>query len=118
VFVDVDGLKVLNDEAGHAAGDALLRRVGSQIRGSLRSYDLLVRYGGDEFVCVLSDTNAQNASARFDSVNAGLSVGAVRGYLSVGVAELGPTESAEDVVARADAAMYRGREHRGHAPRD
>jgi diguanylate cyclase (GGDEF)-like protein len=117
VFVDVDGLKALNDDEGHAAGDDLLRKVGQRIRHGLRSYDLLVRYGGDEFVCVLSDTNATDAAERFDSVNATLGVGSVQGYLSVGIAQLLPADSAEDVVARADDAMYRGREQRGHQHR-
>jgi diguanylate cyclase (GGDEF)-like protein len=117
VFVDVDGFKALNDDHGHAAGDDLLRTVGNQIRRALRSYDLLVRYGGDEFLCVLSDTNAGDAARRFDSVNAALAVGSIRVSLSVGVAELVVADTAEDAVARADAAMYRGREQRRHQPR-
>jgi diguanylate cyclase (GGDEF)-like protein len=111
-FLDVDGLKAINDSLGHAAGDDLLRDVGRQIRRSLRSYDLLVRYGGDEFVCVLSDTTAEDATTRFDSVNAELAVRPVPGRLSVGVAELMLTDTAEDVLARADAAMYNGRSQR------
>ncbi|MSW49995.1 MAG: diguanylate cyclase, partial [Actinobacteria bacterium] len=53
VYLDVVGLKVVNDERGHAAGDALLRRVVGTVRERLRPYDLIVRVGGDEFVCVL-----------------------------------------------------------------
>ena len=50
-FIDVDGLKTTNDSLGHAAGDELLRRVVDTVRDHLRSYDLIVRFGGDEFLC-------------------------------------------------------------------
>jgi GGDEF domain-containing protein len=46
-FIDVDDLKAINDSHGHAAGDRLLRQIGESLRAHLRSYDLLVRYGGD-----------------------------------------------------------------------
>jgi diguanylate cyclase (GGDEF)-like protein len=73
------GRTINNDhDHGHAAGDELLRTVGNQIRHALRSYDLLVRYGGDEFLCVPSDTNAADAAQRFDSVNAALAVGPIQ----------------------------------------
>src|SRR4051794_12494598 len=52
-FVDVDQLKRINDERGHAAGDEALRAVGNALRTALRSYDIVMRYGGDEFVCAL-----------------------------------------------------------------
>jgi diguanylate cyclase (GGDEF)-like protein len=113
VFVDVDGLKMVNDERGHVAGDTLLRMVAQQIRTRLRNYDLLVRYGGDEFVCLLSNTNARDAQARFDSVSAALAGGPHPSSVSVGMSELRKADTAETVLARADAAMYRGREDRG-----
>lgn len=50
-FIDVDHLKQVNDADGHAAGNALLVAVATALRGELRSYDLILRYGGDEFVC-------------------------------------------------------------------
>ena len=53
VFVDVDGLKKINDDHGHLAGDELLTLISEVIRAHLRSYDTVVRYGGDEFVCAM-----------------------------------------------------------------
>ncbi|MBA2695858.1 MAG: GGDEF domain-containing protein, partial [Actinobacteria bacterium] len=52
-FIDVDHLKQVNDTRGHAAGDRLLQHVADALRSRLRSYDLVVRYGGDEFICVM-----------------------------------------------------------------
>ena len=62
-FLDVDGLKALNDSNGHAAGDEFLRAVAAAIRLKLRSYDPVVRVGGDEFVCGFVDT-ALDAAVR------------------------------------------------------
>jgi diguanylate cyclase (GGDEF)-like protein len=52
-FVDVDHLKEINDVHGHAAGDQVLQAVAETLRTTLRGYDLIFRYGGDEFVCAL-----------------------------------------------------------------
>src|SRR4051794_128459 len=67
-FVDVVALKTVNDRFGHAAGDRLLRDVVNALTGQLRSYDLVIRYGGDEFVCVLADADVNAARRRFDDV--------------------------------------------------
>ena len=61
IFIDVDGLKRINDTEGHAAGDTLLADVVAAIRERLRAYDLVIRWGGDEFVCVLPDATREEA---------------------------------------------------------
>ena len=71
-FVDVDGLKKVNDAQGHAVGDQLLRDVGAALRTQLRAYDLVVRYGGDEFLCALRGADITSARRRFDEVAANL----------------------------------------------
>ena len=110
-FVDVDGLKAVNDAKGHAAGDQLLRDVVDSIRGVIREYDLIVRYGGDEFVCGLLDIDLAGARRRFDNANG--SLGVTHGsHFTVGLAELAPGESLDDLIARSDALMYAAREGR------
>jgi diguanylate cyclase (GGDEF)-like protein len=110
-FVDVDGLKAVNDGKGHAAGDHLLCDVVDAIRGVIRQYDLIVRYGGDEFVCGLLDIDLAGARRRFADANGRL--GVTHGsHFTVGLAELAPDESLDDLIARADALMYADREGR------
>ncbi len=71
-FLDVDGLKALNDSHGHAAGDEFLRAVADAIRQKLRSYDPVVRVGGDEFVCGFVDTAIDAARRRVTDMRAAL----------------------------------------------
>ena len=105
-FVDVDGLKERNDQEGHAAGDALLRSVVGAIRSRVRSYDPVVRFGGDEFVCGLSDTNLNEAGNRFEEIREALRAVDRSASISVGLAALRPTDSVRDLTARGDAALY------------
>lgn len=66
-FVDVDGLKKVNDSRGHLAGDALLQLVGRSLRASVRPYDVVVRYGGDELLCAMPNLRRprrEHASSR------------------------------------------------------
>jgi diguanylate cyclase (GGDEF)-like protein len=108
-FIDVDHLKAVNDSLGHVAGDRLLVEVASTIRAQMRSYDLIVRYGGDEFLCVLSGLSMSAATARLELINTVLAAGAEHGSITVGLAELQPGDSAASLIARADAALYRQR---------
>jgi diguanylate cyclase (GGDEF)-like protein len=110
-FVDVNGLKRTNDSLGHAAGDELLRQTADVIRSRLRSYDLIVRFGGDEFLCALLDVTIEQAAERFSLVNADLA-SAEKASISVGLAELQADDDLETLIARADRAMYSEREQR------
>jgi len=107
-FVDVDDLKSRNDSQGHAAGDQLLRRTVWAIRSHLRSYDLIVRFGGDEFVCSFVDLSVEDAAKRFEAINADLAE-ADDGSISVGLAERLENDSLVELIARADNALYRDR---------
>lgn len=108
-FLDVDHLKTINDSRGHAAGDRLLLEVADTFRAELRSYDLIIRYGGDEFVCAISGLSKTLAAQRFAQVNAALADAPEHGSVTVGLAEMQPDDSLGDLVARADAALYQQR---------
>jgi diguanylate cyclase (GGDEF)-like protein len=108
-FVDVDGLKAINDVHGHAAGDRLLRDVALALRAGLRSYDLVVRFGGDEFVCALPGTDVEGARRRFDEVAKTLTERSPRASVSTGLAALEDQDTLNDLIGRADAALYAGR---------
>ena len=109
VFFDVDGLKEINDKYGHNAGDRMLLEFTATLRNQLRAYDILMRYGGDEFVCVFPGMSSSDAQARLASLGEALHSAPEHGSVSVGIAELQDGDSADDVIARADAALYSAR---------
>jgi diguanylate cyclase (GGDEF)-like protein len=108
-FVDVDKLKDINDSEGHAEGDRTIRAVADALRSSLRSYDLVIRYGGDEFVCAMSGLTLAAAEERLTQVNVVLAEGVGRRSVSVGLAQLRQADSLDSLVARADTALYASR---------
>jgi diguanylate cyclase (GGDEF)-like protein len=108
-FVDVDGLKGVNDRHGHAAGDALLRDVVAAIRSDLRAYDPIVRVGGDEFVCALTNSDLERARARFEAIQADLECRRIDGSVSVGLAALEADDTLDDLTRRGDAALHEAR---------
>lgn len=102
-YVDVDGLKSVNDGQGHPAGDKILQAVARTFQRHMRSYDLLVRLGGDEFLGVLPNVGLVSARERFGRVKTEL---ARSGHaISIGYAELREGDSADDLVGRADAEL-------------
>jgi diguanylate cyclase (GGDEF)-like protein len=103
-FVDVDRLKIVNDREGHAAGDRVLQTVVREIRSRLRSFDPIIRYGGDEFVCGLGGTDLEEAERRFNLIGEAIEADARVG-ISVGLAALAVGDTADQLTERADAAM-------------
>jgi diguanylate cyclase (GGDEF)-like protein len=101
-YVDVIGLKTLNDSVGHSAGDKLLQHVVALIKKHLRSYDLIIRMGGDEFVCAVSNITLSDTRRRFSAINNALAETPGPGAIRSGFAELLPDETAEHLIARAD----------------
>ena len=107
-FVDVDQLGPVNDRAGHAAGDRVLQSVVLAIRARLRSFDPVIRYGSDAFVCGLGGADIVAAERRFEAIAVAVEEDVGVG-ISVGLAELEPGDTADALTARADAAMLRVR---------
>lgn len=122
VFVDVDGLKQCNDQAGHAAGDALIRRAAGVLTATFRRSDVLARMGGDEFVALIVDDDddaTTSVRARLDAA-LGAHNDAHAGerplVLSVGMAEAQPGVGLDKLIAEADAAMYQDKYQRRPLP--
>lgn len=108
-FVDVDGLKAVNDARGHGAGDQLLSGVAQCIKVALRPYDVILRYGGDEFVCSLSGQDLAGVGHRFEQISAQIAKTQDGATISVGFAEGRPQDSLEETIMRADQAMMEAR---------
>ena len=109
LVVDVDGLKLVNDSQGHAAGDELLRAIGQALVGTLRRGDILARVGGDEFAafCFGADQVAvAEIAVRMFQALASVQVAGGPARISVGAACGGNLADARSVYAQADAAMY------------
>lgn len=111
-YVDVDGLKQINDRNGHAAGDAVLRDVVAAIQSNLRSYDPVVRVGGDEFVCMLTDSSPADARRRFGQIQTTIVRTQAAASVSVGFAKLRPDDTLAKLVERGDRALRRAKRAR------
>lgn len=103
-FVDVDGLREINNREGHSAGDSLLRDVVATIRAKIRSYEPIVRYGGDEFVCAVGGLDLDQAKERFAAIHDELAERGDTG-VSVGLAQMRVGDTLAELVERADAAL-------------
>ena len=110
-FVDIDGLKAVNDRRGHAAGDRLIRGLAEALKQGLRDQDLLVRYGGDEFVCVLPDTPAEAGVAKLSEIRTAAAKARLR--FSVGLTALQRSDDVVSLLARADRELYLVKARRG-----
>lgn len=110
VIFDIDHFKRVNDEHGHAAGDAVLTEIAYQLRKALRSYELLARLGGEEFVILLPGANASAAAQIAERVRLlveGIVVDGIDVTISCGAASAEGTDVAiRTVLADADAALY------------
>lgn len=116
IFIDVDHFKLINDVHGHAVGDAVLIWLGAQLRSSLRNSDLIGRFGGDEFVAIVpgrGENAVLSIASRLERAVAtsGRPVenGPDRITLSLGVATSRGCADLDDLLARADAALYQAK---------
>jgi diguanylate cyclase (GGDEF)-like protein len=113
MYVDLDGFKPVNDRHGHAAGDALLRAVAAKLAGCVRASDAVARLGGDEFGLILWNLSEADAAAKARALEASVA-GAMIAWdggtlgvgASIGFAMLGPSDELDEILAKADQAMY------------
>ena len=114
-FIDIDRFKPINDTYGHHSGDAVLREIAGLIRDNIRASDLFGRYGGEEFMLILPETNPEDATVLAEHLR-GLVMEhpmqvapqqPLRVTISIGVAgDVGSQLQADRLVDQADAAMY------------
>jgi diguanylate cyclase (GGDEF)-like protein len=113
VFADLDRFKLVNDRHGHQVGDVVLSEAAAAIKAGLRAYDVVVRYGGDEFVMVLPDTGAWEGHAVAERIRESIAAkelaGSIAVTISLGVAELGKDLDADRLLKAADEALYRAK---------
>lgn len=116
IFVDIDRLKAINDQFGHAAGDFVLVEIAARLSGLMRDCDILARIGGDEFGIVLDNVGVSEGRSKIRRLSA-----AIEGEPCVydghsialsaafGLTAITPGATAEEVLGRADAEMYRAK---------
>lgn len=111
ILIDIDDMKAINDELGHLTGDRVIEIVGQAIKNSIRKEDLGIRYGGDEFIVLLSNQKDNKAEKVIDRIRREINKKAVKEELniqiSVGVAYSGDcSASLEDMIEMADKELY------------
>lgn len=116
LIVDIDHFKRINDSFGHVAGDHVLRQVADTLRDVTRKTDMIFRYGGEEFVVVLSNTAAEGASIiaerirdAIERLNLELGDQGVKLSVSLGLSSLRPKEALNALFGRADRALYKAK---------
>jgi putative two-component system response regulator len=114
-LMDVDDFKICNDTYGHHAGDVALEAAANAIQSCIRSSDLLIRYGGDEFLLVLPGIPSDILQTKLEQIRAAVQQATVPGYshfrlsLSIGGTMQAITDSMENAVRRADRLMYQAK---------
>ena len=117
-LMDIDEFKICNDTYGHHAGDVALETVAKAIRSCIRETDLLIRYGGDEFLLVLPGIPADYLKTKLEQIRDAVQKAVVPGYphfrlsLSIGGAMQTLADPMENVVRRADFLMYQAKNHK------
>jgi len=119
IIADIDHFKQVNDTCGHAAGDEVLKYMAVMMQTVLREYDIICRYGGEEFLVLTPETNQEQAYQVAERLRAAVEAtpAALAGRtpipitISAGVAQMNGQETPEQVIARADAALYNAKQH-------
>lgn len=118
IFFDIDHFKDINDHHGHECGDIALASAASCIKDVVRGSDMVFRFGGEEFVILLSDTNLEGAGimaerirSKIESHSIAYGMELIKLTASLGVSSLKGTDTVDSLIKRADSAMYSAKEH-------
>ena len=118
-LADLDHFKTINDTHGHAAGDQVLAFAAGLFVSGVRPYDMIFRYGGEEFLFCLPGAGLEQAAMILERLHKRLATSSIRlrsgerikVTTSIGVAELCDGETPEDALERADKALYRAKQN-------
>jgi len=116
LIIDIDDFKFLNDKYGHHVGDKALKLLTQHSTSTLRATDVFVRYGGDEFICLLPDTNtvqaleiASRIKEKIYAIDLNTDRKPIFFTLSIGVATSGSVQEVSDLISLADQALYKAK---------
>jgi len=114
VLADIDHFKSVNDNHGHPAGDHVLRTVAGRFLSTLRPYDEIFRYGGEEFLIICPETGLEGAGTLAEHLRVAVAAHefpiAGKKTASFGVTEMRPGDDEDEMVRRADDALYRAKQ--------
>lgn len=112
LLFDIDHFKQVNDRHGHDVGDAILKRLAERVANTLRTTDILCRWGGEEFTILLPDTRLKGANVFAERLRHQIQEARLNGLavtISTGIAQYRAGDSTDTLLARADAALYRAK---------
>jgi diguanylate cyclase (GGDEF)-like protein len=116
IFLDIDHFKTINDNYGHECGDTALVSVAGLMKETLRSTDIVFRYGGEEFVILLNDTDIDGANIISERIRQQIEkhtiaygMDMIKLTVSLGISSLRGNDTPDSLVSRADAAMYQAK---------
>jgi len=117
IMIDIDHFKTINDTHGHIAGDIVLKEIARRLREGMRDYDLICRFGGEEFLVMAPETAVERAEelaerlrGMVSDIPLQISSAPAVITISAGVTQLAAGETIEGVLSRADSALYRAKE--------
>lgn len=112
-LLDIDHFKAVNDNHGHTTGDQILRGLSNLLRGRLRTNDRVARWGGEEFLLILPHTTAYCAGEACDGIRRTIAEASLADGVAItasaGIAAYDPNETLDDLIERADQALYRAK---------
>ena len=116
LFIDIDDFKVINDKYGHSIGDKVLKMVARTLSGSLRSFDILGRYGGEEFIAIIANVDGEELCSfanrlrmLVEQSTLNTESDMVRVTVSIGASLARPDDNEDTILQRTDQFMYRSK---------
>jgi diguanylate cyclase (GGDEF)-like protein len=113
IMIDIDKFKAINDLYGHLVGDQVLKAISARMRDTVRAYDILGRYGGEEFLIIMPDTSLEDARGLAERIRARVKEEPVNNAtvtVSLGVVCVQESDcSVDDIIKRADENLYKAK---------